>query len=168
MQILNQFGFEPILFLAQIVNFLIILYVMKKFLYKPMLKILEDRKHKIAEGLRHAEEADKKLQETVQKEEEILQKAQGEARKMIEEARAEREEMLQQAENSTKAKIDSMLHEAREQIHFETNQAEKRLTSQVSRLALTFLEQAVKDLFGPQEQELIMKNAMKKMKKKAD
>ncbi len=168
MQILGQFGFEPILFFAQIVNFFVIFFILKKFLYKPMLKMLEERKQRIAEGLKNAEEAEKHLQETLIKEEQIVKKAQEEARKMIEEAKAERDDMLQKAEVSTKARVDAMLQEARQQIAFETGQAEKRIASHVSRLAVQFLEQTVQDLFGPQEQELIMKNAMKKLREKVD
>ena len=43
MEILNNFGFQPTLFIAQIVNFLILAYVFKRFLYKPILKTLKDR-----------------------------------------------------------------------------------------------------------------------------
>ena len=76
MEILNNFGFEPILFFAQIVNFLIIYLVLKKFLYKPLLKVLNDRKHKIEEGLKSAEESNRLLKETIDKEQEILKNAQ--------------------------------------------------------------------------------------------
>src|SRR5437870_10658982 len=57
MEILKNFGFEPILFIAQIVNFVIIYLILKKFLYKPVLKLLKDRKQTIAGGLKQAEES---------------------------------------------------------------------------------------------------------------
>ena len=82
MEILNNFGFEPILFFAQIVNFLIIYLVLKKFLYKPLLKVLNDRKHKIEEGLKSAEESNRLLKETIDKEQEILKNAQLDAKKV--------------------------------------------------------------------------------------
>jgi F-type H+-transporting ATPase subunit b len=43
MELLKNFGFEPVLFLAQVVNFLVIFLVMKKFLYAPLVKMLEER-----------------------------------------------------------------------------------------------------------------------------
>lgn len=168
MQILDTFGFEPILFLAQIVNFLIIFFLLKRFLYQPMLKILEDRKRTISDGLRHAEEADKRLQETIEKEEKILKKAQEEARKLIEEAKQQQVQIMQETEEKTKARLEEMLRDARQQITFETTQVEKRLTTHVSALAIQFLQHSAQELFGSEEQDLVMKNAIKKLKKKVD
>jgi F-type H+-transporting ATPase subunit b len=168
MELLNNFGFEPVLFIAQIVNFLIIFLLMKKFLYAPLVKMLEDRKHKIAEGLRQADASAKLMEETIRKEEMILKKAQEDARKLIDEAKAQQASIMQQTEEATKARVDKMLNDAREQISFESIQAEKRLTSHVSKIAVQFLQEAVQGIFGPQDQELIMKNAIKKLSKKVD
>ena len=57
MEILDSFGFDPVFFTAQIINFLILAFVFKKFLYKPVLKILSERSRKIAKGLADAENA---------------------------------------------------------------------------------------------------------------
>lgn len=168
MEILKNFGFEPILFIAQIINFLIIVYLLKRFLYKPVINMLEERQKKIAEGIKSSEEAEKKLQETIQKEETIIRKAQEEARKLIDDAKIEQAQMMQRAEEATQAKIDKMLQKAREQITFETAQTEKRLEAHISRLAVDFLQKSVQGLFGPKEQEMIMKNALQKIKKKVD
>jgi F-type H+-transporting ATPase subunit b len=164
MEILNNFGFEPILFLAQIVNFLIIFWVLKRFMYKPVLKLLDERREKIELGLKHAEEAERKLAESIQKEEEILKKAQSEAKKMLDEARNAREKMLKDAEEDTKKQVAKLLMEARALISEETTQASKKLEGQVSKLAIDFLNKSTKGLFGEKEQEIIMKNALKKMK----
>lgn len=47
---MEQLGIEPQLLLAQLVNFLIILFVLSKLLYKPILGMIEKRKKEIAEG----------------------------------------------------------------------------------------------------------------------
>lgn len=169
MEILNNFGFELILFAAQIVNFLVIFFVLKKFLYKPMLKMLDERKYKIAEGLKNADEAAKRLEETLQKEEKILSKAQEQARKLLEETKQQQAEMMRTTEETTRLQAEKMLKEARDQITFETAQAEKRITAHISELSIRFLQQSLSDLFGPAEQEEILKKAIKKLKdKRAD
>ena len=53
-KILSDFGVQPILLLAQIVNFLILLILLKKFLYKPILQVLEKRKETIDEATKQA------------------------------------------------------------------------------------------------------------------
>lgn len=168
MEILSNFGFEPILFLAQIINFLIIFFLLKKFLYAPIQKVLEERKKKIDDGLKNAEESARLIQETISKEEEILKKAQDEAKKLIAEAHAKHDTILKKTEDESSSKVDQMLKEARNQISFETAQAEKRLSVQMSKIAIHFLQESLKGFFGPQEQEAIIKNAIKKLKEKVD
>src|SRR3989338_11698691 len=91
MEILNQFGVNPILLLAQVVNFLILLLILKKFLYKPILKVLEERKKKIEESLKNTEEIEKKLQETNEKIDRMMVKTADEIQKMQDEAKKDRD-----------------------------------------------------------------------------
>ena len=164
MEIINNFGFEPILFVAQIINFLIIYWILKRFLYKPILKLLEERKHKIAQGLKHAEEAEKRLLEATESEEKILKKAQSDAKKMVDTALAEAENQRVIAETETKKQVAEMIKDARDQIKNESETASKNLESQVAKLAIAFLEKSTKDLFDESEQANIMKSALKKIK----
>ncbi len=168
MEILYNFGFQPILFFAQIVNFLIIYLVLKKYLYKPVLKILQDRRQQIEEGIKKAEESARLLEETVQKEEKILKEAQEKAKKLIEEAKAQRDAIIKQTEEDTKKQVDAMLQEARSQIAYETKLAEKRIAINISKIAVEFLEKSLHDLFGEKEQEVVIKNAIKQIKSRVD
>ncbi len=87
MNILNTFGFQPVLFLAQLVNFLILVYVFKRFLYKPILKTLQERRRVIAKGITDAQDAAKEKAEAEAKKAEAA-----EAAKAAEEAAAAPEE----------------------------------------------------------------------------
>ena len=60
---ISQFGLDWKLFLSQLVNFFLILIILRIFVYKPVLKILKDRNKKIKEGLDKAEEANVRLKE---------------------------------------------------------------------------------------------------------
>ena len=63
MDILSQFGVKPILLAAQVVNFLILLFILKKFLYGPILKVLSERRKKIEDSLKNVEEIEKRYNE---------------------------------------------------------------------------------------------------------
>ena len=110
MEILNQFGVQPILLAAQVVNFLILLFILKKLLYGPILKVLRKRKETIEQSIKNAEEIEKKLLLTEEEKEKILAKTQAEAQKMLDEIKKEgevmKEEMrlqaVEQAENIIK------------------------------------------------------------------
>lgn len=168
MEVAQQFGINPILLLAQIVNFLIVLYILKRLLYKPVLETLKKRERTIKEGIEQAEEARIALERAAEKEREILKKAQNEAKKLLDETRAQRTELMAETEKLTKEQAESILKEARSQIVFETAEAERRLSAHISELAVTFLQKSITDLFSESDQELIMKNALKKIKEKAN
>src|SRR5690349_16624195 len=87
-KILSEFGVNPILLAAQIVNFLVVLFILKKLLYKPILKVLEERKKRIEESLTNAEKIQKELEETEIKRQQILDQAIEESKKIIAEATA--------------------------------------------------------------------------------
>jgi F-type H+-transporting ATPase subunit b len=60
---LDQFGIDWKLFLSQLVNFFLILIILRLFVYKPIIKIIKERNKKIKEGLDKAEEAGIRLKE---------------------------------------------------------------------------------------------------------
>ena len=72
MEFLKEFGIQPTLLIAQIVNFLIILFILKKFFYKPIIKLLDDRKKKIEESLKNAELIEERLKQTEEKSAQII------------------------------------------------------------------------------------------------
>lgn len=168
MEIAQQFGIDPILLAAQIINFLIVLYILKRLLYKPVLQMLRNREQTIKDGLRQAEEARIALERATEKERELLKKAQTEAKKLLDETKNQRIQMMAEAEKMTKQQAETILKEARSQIAFETAEAERRLSAHISQLAVTFLQKSITDLFSEEDQKLIMKNALKKMKEKVN
>jgi F-type H+-transporting ATPase subunit b len=168
MNLLHQFGVNYILLAAQIINFLIVLWILKKFLYKPVLDTLKNRRETIAKGLKDAEDARLMYEKAEEREKEILRKAQAEAKKLLEEAQKQHVEMLQKASEDAKSQADTILKEAREQIAFEAKETEKRLSGHISQLAVQFLQKSLENAFTDKEQEVIMAQAMKSLKTKAD
>ena len=181
MDILKNFGVDPVLVGAQIVNFLIIFYLLKKFLYKPVLGMLKKRADKIEEGLKQAEESRLALEKTLEEEKKILSKAQDEAKKIIEETFAlmgisteaivysldeKRGHVFsQKIEEDTKKQAERILLEAKEQIDQESKKTEIRLSEQVSRLAEEMLTKSLEGFFGEKEQKQIAQKVVKQIKK---
>ena len=104
MEILNQFGVQPILLAAQVVNFLLVLLILKKFLYKPLLKVLDERRKKIEDSLKNSEEIERRLNEITEKEAKAILRAGKEGQKMIQEAGAIAAEIIEGAKK-TQAQI---------------------------------------------------------------
>lgn len=166
MEFIHEFGINPYLLVAQIINFLIIAYLLKRFAYKPVLELLEKRKKTIELGMQQAEQSQKLLEQASEKETALLKNAQISAKKLLEEAKKQNDLLLKQTEESAKKRTEQMLSDAKEHIAFETKQAEKRLEKHITELAIAFLEKAVAELFSKKDQKEVLEKAMKKIKEK--
>ena len=149
---------------AQIINFLIIFFILKKFLYKPVLDLLKKRRITIQEGIEHAEEARVKLEKVVIEEKNILKNAQMQAKKIIEDAREESIEVIKQLNDNAKKQTEKMLKDAKDQIIRESIETEKRLAVKTSKLAVSFLEKTLNEFFSLKEQKEVMSSALKRLK----
>lgn len=165
MELISNFGLNPVLLGAQVVNFLIVFFVLKKFLYKPILEVLNKRQVTIKDGLIAAEEARIKLEKVVVEEKNILRQAQLQSKKIIEDAKLESSEITKKMGDEARKQTEKLLSDTREQIAKESKETEKRLAINTSKLAVTFLEKALGEFFSSKEQKEVLSNALKKIKK---
>jgi len=165
MEIFKNFGFDPILLVAQIVNFLIILFLLKKFLYKPVLDMLKKRKDDIVKGVKDAEEGRLTLERALEEEKKILRKAQEQSKKIIDDASNQSILLANDIEQNSRKQAEKILQDAKIQIVQETKEAEKRLAQDVSRLSIDFLSTSLKEIFGEKEEKLIIEKTLKRLKK---
>lgn len=165
MEILKTFGFDPVMLGAQIVNFLIIFYLLKRFLYKPVLEMLKKREDTIAKGLEQAEQSRITLEKTLEQEKKILTKASEESKKIMEEAKFQAIEISKEIEENTKKATEKMLIEARQQIEQDAKETEKIISEKVSIIAAGMLTKSLEGMFGKKEQKQIADKALKEIKK---
>lgn len=168
MEIVKEFGIKPILLVAQIVNFLVILYILRRFFYKPVTQLLKKREDTIKEGLEKAEEARIRLEKVAEEEKKILKEAQSQAIKIIDEAKTQGANISKKAEEETLKQIERMITEARNQIAQDTKEAQNKLTAHVSKLAIAFLQKSVSEVFNEKTQDEIMSKAIKRLKGKTN
>lgn len=127
MQIFTSFGIQPVLLLAQIVNFLIILFVLRRFFYKPITKALEERRQKIAESLTNAQLIEKKLTETEENSAKILEEARNIAQSVITEAKKESQRISDQTNLDARKTIEDALLSAKSQIEKQKDEMKKEI-----------------------------------------
>jgi len=165
MEIIKNFGVDPILLGAQIINFLIIFFLLKRFLYKPVLGMLKKREDKIKEGIKQAEEARITLERTLEQEKKIFAKAHDEAKALILDAKNQALEVSREVEENTKKQAEKILLDTRAQIEQDTKLMEQELAAKVSVLAQELLSKSLEGVFGEKEQKQILGKALKKLKK---
>lgn len=164
MEIFKDFGIDPLLLGAQVVNFLVVLLILKRFLYKPLLGLLQKRQNEIKEGILKTIDAQQRLEKAIQEEKTILRNANENAKKIIDDTTKESFEIAIQIKNNAKKEVEKTLAQARARIDIERKEAEKKLMEHVADTSIKFLQKALEQIFTEQQQEEVIKTALKKFK----
>jgi F-type H+-transporting ATPase subunit b len=162
-KILSDFGVQPILLLAQIVNFLVLLWILNKLLYKPILKVLEERKAKIAEGLKNAEEIEKRLAATTEEEEKRILAAAKEGEKIIKQAQDNAVLLIEEGKIKAQSLADQVLQAAREQALVEREQIKKEIREHLSEFVMLALEKVTGKVVTKDDQRKMVEDTVKRM-----
>lgn len=165
MEILKNFGFEPGFFAAQIVNFLILAFVFKKFLYKPILKALKDRSDKIKLGLDEAAKAHEALEKANVERDQILEEATKEAEKIINETKSASEKIKEDLLSESKMAAEKILLDASEQAKLEMERVQKEAKNLALDLSKKVLDKVIDDMFTKEEKEKILKRNIQRLEK---
>lgn len=165
MEILTNFGIQPTLLVAQIVNFLIIIFLLKKFLYKPILKVLEDRRKKIEESLKNADLIEERLQRTNDQTEKIIADAQTQAQVLIANAKKEAERIGENATLEARKNAEAMLAEARIQIEVQRQSMQERLEKETLELVIAVVKKVLGRNLKPEEKQSLTDSATREITK---
>jgi len=146
----------------QTLIFLVVLLILGKFAWKPILGALKSREESIDEALRSAELAKEEMTSLKADNEKLLAEAKQERDKMIKDAAKLTQEMKDQAKDDAKKIGDKMIEEARMTIENEKNDAIKEIKDQVAELSLQITEKLLKkNLSDDKSQQELIKGYMK-------
>ena len=120
-KLINDFSFG--LFIWQILIFVGLIFLLKKFAWKPILDAVNDREEGIKNALLSAENARKEMQNLQADNQRILQEARLERDNMLKEAREMKEKMVADAKNEAQVQGSKMIEQAKAAIESEKNAA---------------------------------------------
>jgi F-type H+-transporting ATPase subunit b len=143
-KIIDVFGIDWRLLAIQAVNFGIVLFVLQVFLYKPIMKMLDDRKAKIAKGVKDAEEAGVKLANAEADAKKIVGAAEREARDTELLAKKAAEEKAAEIMHEAEAKRARELEEAKREAAEAKARAIAESQEEIGRLAILAAEKILK------------------------
>ena len=118
-KIIRDFGISWPFFLAQVLNFSVVAFILWKFAFKPILATLDERQEKIAAGLKYTEDMKAKLEATQQESAAILKQASVDASRFVDEARKSAKDYLDKQTQEAAAKANDMLVKARQAVELE-------------------------------------------------
>ena len=141
-KLINDFSYG--LFFWQAIILVILIVLLAKFAWKPILAALAAREEGISNALLAAENAKKDMQNLKSDNEKLLAEARAERDLMIKEAREIKEKMIADAKSEAQAQGEKMIESAKATIESEKNAAMAELKNQVSSLSLEIAETLLK------------------------
>ena len=158
-EIAEQFGVTWQLLISQVILFVIVAVMLKKFAYAPVLKVLEERRQRIAEGLANAEAIKKELASAQAKAQEVLNQANTQANKTIEEARQAAAKVLEQETQKAVATANDIIAKARQASEAELARMKTELRREVGRLVVNTTAKVAGKVLTPEDQQRLTDEA---------
>lgn len=162
-QVARQFGWEPRLFISQLVLFVIVALVLAKFAYKPLLAMLDMRKKQIVESLENAEKTRHELASAQAKAQEILTQAGAQGNKMIEEARASAAKVLEVESQKAIATASDIIAKARQANEAELARMKAELRKEVGRLVVATSAKVTGNILTAEQQSRLAEDTNKQL-----
>lgn len=166
MELLTKLGIDWKLLLAQAVNFLIVLGVLYRFLYKPLLKFLDDRKNRIESSLIEAKRIEAELKDLETKRAESEREARRQAQEII--ITAEKEAELRRQEVIAKMKDEAQvaLAEAKQRFESEKEDAMRSLRQDAARLITQALTKMIGKIPGGEVDKKLVADALEEVSRR--
>ena len=150
------------LFVWQTLLFVLLIFLLKKFAWKPILNAVNDREEGIKNALAEAEKARQEMQNINADNERILKEARGERDGMLKEARDIKNNLIEEAKEEAKIQANKLIEQAKTSIQSEKLAAIADLKNQVAELSINIAEKVVKEELSNKGKQLKLVEQMLK------
>lgn len=154
-------GIDAKAFIIQLITWVFVFLVLRKFVFGPIVKLLQKRQETIEKGVELTQEMvtqKEKLDEEVEK---TMAKARKQANEIIAKTNEQSTQMLKEAEASTKEKIDAMLKDAKSKIADETAKAKRSLEKDLVQLVVEATEIVASEKLDARKDSALIEKALK-------
>ncbi|MFD2822475.1 F0F1 ATP synthase subunit B [Lacinutrix iliipiscaria] len=142
------------------ITFLCLLFILRKFAWKPILGAVSDREDGIVKALASAENARKEMENLTADNERILKEARAERETMLKEAREIKDKMISDAKEEAQVQANKMIEQAQDAIVNEKKAAMAELKSHVAGLAVDIAEKVVREELSNKDKQLQLVESM--------
>lgn len=147
------------------VSFLLLLFILKKFAWKPILNMLHEREQNIADALNTAKKAREEMATLKADNERLINEARLERDKMLKEARDTKDAIIAEAKEKAQQEANKILGQTRELIQTEKNAALTELKNQVATMSIEIAEKIIRtELSNDDKQKALVQNLLKDIK----
>lgn len=158
---MDKLGIEPTLLAAQVVNFLVIILVLQKLLYKPILTMLEKRRREIADGVELTAKLKDEEEKLVVKQEKALNKAREDALAIIEDAKKQAKEVEKELVAEAHVQAAAIITRAKQEAEETHKSAKKAIAGEAVDLAVVMAKRLLSSVMGAKEQHALISKRVK-------
>ncbi len=156
----RNFGWKPAYFVAQVINFLLVLYVLKRFAFGPIQEILEKRRANIKEGEEKLAQIEQKLIESEKTNAALIEKANADAKRLINEAKDSSAKLAEQKAAEAVTNAQNIMAKAEEAAKAERATMAADLKKEFGRLVVATTSQVTGKALNEDDQKRINEEAL--------
>lgn len=157
--IFQQFGIEWPFLISQIISFTVVVFVLYRFAFKPVLATIDERQGKIADGLKYAEEMQVKLAEAEADHKEIIKKASLEGQQIVNEARSVAEQKISKSSQEAVLRAEEIINKAEQQIELDRKKMLSEARAEIARLVVATTSKVLSKELSAEDQNRYTKSA---------
>ena len=154
---------DPGLFVWTILTFLLLVFVLAKFAWKPLLKMLQDREDMIRSSLEDAEKAKSELERLNEESEAIMAKARSEAQSILADGKAVAEKVKDDIIAKSKEQANKIREDAGNQIQVEKDKAISEIKKEVVNLTFSVAEKLIQKNLSDADNKSLIEESLKKV-----
>ncbi len=159
-------GVSPGAFVIQLITFVIVFLLLKRFAFGPIVRVLEERRKVIDEGVKAGQLMAKEREKLEAETAKVLREARHEADKIIATGHKEAREVIREAEKNAQRKAEAMIADAEARIHEEQQQSRRKLEREIVGLVSEATETIVEEKVDAKKDAALIDRALKGRGKK--
>ncbi len=161
MELLSALGIDWQVLTAQLINYGILLVALSVLLYRPILKLLDERRERIAKSMEDAKKIDQKLKEIEKERQQVMRELDAKASALLADAKKQAEGAKAEMVASTQKEVEGLLERGRKQLEDERRRMVTDLEKTVASVSVELAGKILQREFTPDDQKRIVSGLSK-------
>ena len=155
---------DPGLFIWTIATFLVLLFLLSKFAWRPLLQALENRQQMIQKSLSDAEQAKQELEQVQQESNRIVAKARADADAIVAAIRADAATLQEELREQARAEADGIIKNAERQIQQQTDRSLAQIREEAVDLSLMIASKLIQRNLSKEDNDALIDRALQQIR----
>jgi F-type H+-transporting ATPase subunit b len=159
----GQFGINGQIFVSQLINFLIVLVILWRFVYRPIVKMLDERSEKIEKSIKQADEIEKRVSEIEKEKSNIITQAQRQAQEIIEKAHIQGQSRQDEIITAAKREVERIIEKGKIQLSDEKTVMMRELRKDIIDISVKAATRILQDQVDETKSKSLAEETVRKL-----